>query len=112
MVTNAPPPPSFPPPMPPPVGPPLLHGNDMPAWTPQAKPRGRFPIVLVVTLLVVGIAAGAFWFLGRDRGPSYPKQWDSRVAGLVPEVERLRGLTFEHPVTVNFYSTAEFKKRV
>src|SRR4051812_3024655 len=89
-----------------------LHNTELPIWTAPEKPRRAFPIVVLVALLMVGMSGGAFWFFTRDKGPSYPKQWDARVADLVPVVERLRGLTFEHPVAVNFYSVSDFKKRV
>jgi hypothetical protein len=35
---------------------------------------------------------------------SYPQQWDSRVAPLVDFVQHERGLTFEHPIYVDFLS--------
>jgi hypothetical protein len=45
-----------------------------------------------------------------DGGPPHPKRWDPRVADLVSFVERARGLTYRHPVTVEFLSPAAYTK--
>src|SRR5262249_29295993 len=85
------------------------------AWStpPPAKRRRRvWPIVLVVVLVVALAAGGTYWKFGRSSGPSYPKAWDPRVANLVSFVEQSRGLTFKHPVKVEFLSEAAFKKKV
>src|SRR5689334_14202885 len=96
------------PPLPP--FPPLSPWNAPP---PPAAPTGRrFLAFLVVVALLASVAGGAFFFASRHHGPSYPKQWDARVAPLVSFVERERGLDFDHPVAVKFLSEAEFKKTV
>ena len=41
----------------------------------------------------------------------YPDEWDPRVAPLVDYVEDERGLPFEHPVTVEFLTEAEYSDR-
>lgn len=38
--------------------------------------------------------------------------WDLRVLPIAKEVEKLRGLKFEHPVPVDFLSDAAFRKKV
>ena len=38
--------------------------------------------------------------------------WDKRVEPIAREVEKLRGLDFEHPVPVDFLSEAAFKKNI
>jgi hypothetical protein len=67
-------------------------------------------------VLAVGVVAGigGTWIRGTDsdNGPSYPSSWDPRVASLVTYVENHRGLTFKHPVDVEFLSDAEFVKEV
>lgn len=67
-------------------------------------------------VLAIGVAAGigATWIRGTDTdsGPSYPSSWDPRIASLVTYVEAHRGLTFKHPVYVEFLSDAEFVKEV
>lgn len=67
-------------------------------------------------VLAIGVVAGigGTWIRGTDSdsGPSYPSSWDPRVAALVTYVEAHRGLTFKHPVYVEFLSDAEFVKEV
>ena len=47
-----------------------------------------------------------------NRGPSYPDEWDSRVASIAHWVESTRGLGYKTPVYVDFLPDAEFKARV
>lgn len=69
-------------------------------------------IGLVLTLGLVG-GIGGTWLRGTDDGgPSYPSAWDPRVQTLVTYVEEHRGLTFKHPVYVEFLSDADFVKEV
>lgn len=70
-------------------------------------------IGLVLAVGVVG-GVGATWLRGTDAasGPSYPSTWDPRVASLATYVEAHRGLTFKHPVYVEFLSDADFVKQV
>jgi hypothetical protein len=73
-------------------------------------------IVGAVVLAVAGAALVAVVLLvGKDAkaaSPSYPKSWDPRIAPYVKIVEKERGLTFLHPVTVRFLSPAAFEKTV
>jgi len=41
-----------------------------------------------------------------------PKEWDEQIAPIANEVERIRGLSFEHPVPVEYLGDAAFRKRV
>jgi hypothetical protein len=60
----------------------------------------------------VVVAGGAAAFvLSRDSGPGYPDQWDARVLSLVEFVEEERGLTFEHPVRVEFLDEAAWEEQ-
>jgi len=60
----------------------------------------------------VVVAGGAATFvLSRDSGPGYPDQWDARVLSLVEFVEEERGLTFEHPVRVEFLDEAAWEEQ-
>ena len=67
-------------------------------------------------LVVGGIAA---FVLGRDEdpetvevdAPDHPDEWDPRILPLVEFVERERGLSFEHPVTVDFLSEDEWREQ-
>jgi hypothetical protein len=65
---------------------------------------------LVVIALVVAAPVGVY-FTPED-GPSYPKHWDARVLDLVHYVEGERGLTFKHPVDVDFLDDKAFKAKV
>ena len=90
------PPPYLPPP------PELLAGR-------HGAGRGRLagkklPVVIAgMSLLALGcfgalqLASG-----GESKGPSYPEIWDSRLTELVAFVEQERGLSFEHPIFVDF----------
>src|SRR4051794_9739088 len=66
----------------------------------------------VVVLLVAAVVAGAAVIVRRNREQSYPAQWDARVAPIAAKVAALRGLTFKHPVKVNYLPPAEFAKKV
>jgi hypothetical protein len=46
------------------------------------------------------------------KAPSYPAQWDSRVAPYAKIAEKQRGLLFLHPVAVRFLPAAAFEKTV
>jgi hypothetical protein len=85
---------------------------------PAQEPAPDIPMWLVlgaVGLLVV-LAVGGGVALLRSQpsssGPSYPDQWDSRIAPLAKIVENKRGLFFQHPVTVKFLPPAAFEKTV
>src|SRR3546814_16854021 len=43
-----------------------------------------------------------------DSGPDHPDTWDPRVAQLVEFVEDERGLTFDHPVHVDFLTAEQY----
>lgn len=82
-----------------------------------AVPKKRLGTGAVIGLvLALGVVAGVggTWLRGTDSdsGPTYPTSWDPRVAKLASYVEAHRGLTFKHPVYVEFLSDAEFVKQV
>jgi hypothetical protein len=87
------------------------------ARPPVRKPTSDVPIwmVLVAVVLMLALAGAAAFFLMRDdtkKGPSYPDQWDSRIAPYAKIAEKQRGLLFIHPVTVRFLPPAKFEKTV
>jgi len=62
---------------------------------------------------VLVILAGVGFYIGtRKDGPHYPKEWDSRVLDIVSFDEKERGLTFKHPVEIEFMSEDDFKAKV
>jgi hypothetical protein len=61
-------------------------------------------------LLLLGGAA--IYVATRHDGPHYPKEWDARVLDLVSFDEKERGLTFKHPVEIEFMSEDDFKAKV
>ena len=79
----------------------------------RASPRTRrwWRAALVGLLLVGGGVAATIVFTG-ESGPSAPAEWDPRVLGLVAFVEDERGLTFEHPVAVQFLDGADYEADV
>jgi hypothetical protein len=66
-----------------------------------------------VSLLVVALFATGAYALTRPKhhGPAHPDQWDPRVLDIVHFDEKHRGLTFKHPVFVDFLSPDEYAKR-
>ena len=84
-----------------------------PAEPPAAPPRRRrrWAVVAAVVVLVASAAGVAGWRL-RSSAPGHPSAWDPRVADLVKFVEHQRGMTYQHPVYVDFLPDAEFRKQV
>jgi hypothetical protein len=87
--------------------------HDVPAPTPAAHgSQGRLvrwvALGMVLALVLTGIAVIA----ARSGGDGTPSAWDPRVAELVRFVERERGLTFQHPVRVDFLSDRDFRAQV
>jgi hypothetical protein len=62
-----------------------------------------------VLVLLGGVA---FYMSTRKEGPHYPKEWDSRVLDIVSFDEKERGLTFKHPVEIEFMNEDDFKAKV
>ncbi len=83
---------------------------------PPGRPSSHIPIwvVLVAVVVLLALAGLAVWMLmpHPDKGPSYPKAWDSRVAPYAKVAEKERGLYFRHPVNVRFLPPAAFEKTV
>ena len=100
-------PPSAPPSAPPyrPMGVPTALPGDV---IPQARRRRAWP-ALVVAVVLLGLAGVGGLLAVTHFKSDYPKEWDPRVKDLAAFVERSRGLTFKHPVYVDFLSAAEFR---
>jgi hypothetical protein len=115
--------PAYPPPAPAYLAPaPVYPGQGGPMfpppgapWPPQppARKGGRGGLLLVVASLVavaligagVAVSSGTF---KTASGPTFPKQWDSRVADLVKFVEDNREHTYKHPVEVDFLTADQY----
>jgi hypothetical protein len=101
----------------PPWGPPDERSG-VPAPPRRNAVRQLVSLALAGVVLVAATGAAAIALHGRDRDGSHatkiahPDHWDGRVARFVSFVERTRGLDFDHPVTVKFYSEKAFAKRV
>jgi len=65
--------------------------------------------LLLVTVAALPVLAGCSGGAGSSSGPS---AWDARIQPIVDAVQQDRGLTFVHPVKVNYLSTAAFEKLV
>jgi hypothetical protein len=81
--------------------------SDIPLWV----------IVVGIVLIVAGSGLVAVVLLSgtgehKKDTPSYPAEWDPRIAPYVKIVEQQRGLKFTHAVSVRFLSENEFKKTV
>jgi hypothetical protein len=80
-------------------------GRDIPIWVLVVAVAIMLALVAVVAVVVVrGTTASP--------KPSYPAQWDSRIAPYAHIAEQKRGLTFKHPVAVRFMQPAAFEKTV
>jgi hypothetical protein len=79
-----------------------------PQGTASTRRRSRWAIV---GLLVALVAAAAFVVPGIGNGDDEPEPaaWDPRVQDIVRFVEAERGLTFDHPVPVNFLTPEQFR---
>jgi hypothetical protein len=94
--------------------PPVTHQTT----SPPAESSSDIPMWLVLSLVLVMIAAAGLVAVvlmnqkDEKKGPSYPAQWDPRIAPYVKIVEKQRGLTFMHPVPVRFLGGKEFEKTV
>ncbi|HEX5086919.1 MAG TPA: hypothetical protein VFV89_03865 [Nocardioides sp.] len=82
--------------------------------TPDPPPRRRWPYVVVALAVVAAASAvvGVAHYRSGPSGPPHPSTWDPRVQKYVDFVEKKRGLTFKHPVYVDFLSDAAFEKQV
>ena len=78
----------------------------------EARQLRRVALVGAITLVVSSsvFAVGIVAF--RDDGPRYPARWDPRVAPIAIKVEALRGLTFKHPVKINYLTRSAFEKKL
>lgn len=97
-------------PAPPGRYPPYAYPGWQQGWSlPPAPPprRRRWPAVAVSVVAVIGLAAAAVVVV-RSGGSDHPDEWDERVAPLAAFVERERGLSFDHPVTVEFLTEDEY----
>lgn len=80
-------------------------GDSVPLWV--------FGLLVVLLLVGGAVAANELLKLRKDDdGTSYPKEWDKRVMPYVKIAEKQRGLSFFHPIEVEFLSEADFKKEV
>ncbi len=84
----------------------------MPSQPPRTRHSSRVWIGAFIGLVVVAaLAAGAVVLFTGGSNP-YPKEWDPQVKPIADRVAQLRGLTFEHPVKVEYLSPADFAKEV
>jgi hypothetical protein len=65
---------------------------------------------MIAVLLVIGVLFPLAPVAAADRAGQ--PSWDPRVRSVAEEVEKLRGLEFEHPVPVDFLTDAAFRERV
>ena len=81
-------------------------------WQDSKRRRSRGLVLPgLVVLVVVALVGGAIALVAAG-GSDYPSQWDARIQPIAFRVARLRGLTFKHPVKVNFLPPAAFNKLV
>jgi len=83
----------------------------LPSAPPRQPRRPAWVTFAVPAVVVVALAVVALVLLTRHSS-RYPKQWDAQVAPIAARVAELRGLTFKHPVKVEYLSAADFEKQV
>jgi hypothetical protein len=78
---------------------------------PTPEPTGRRSRWAIVGVLVAVVAAAVIIVprIGDGNDGQEPVAWDPRVQDLVRFVEAERGLTFDHPVPVDFLTPEEFR---
>jgi len=83
----------------------------VPSVEPPTRRKRRWPwIVTAVALILAALIVAAIALpVGRDDdGGEQAAAWDPRVVDLVQFVEETRGLTFDHPVPIDFLSEKAF----
>ena len=76
--------------------------------SPAGRTARRWRAAVAVAVAVAVVAAGGLFVLGKSSGPSYPSTWDPRVAPIAQFVQSQRGLTWKHPVKVEFLAPTRF----
>lgn len=87
--------------------PPPPRFDDHPAPGRRARPLERLLGAAIAVVLLAGAVSAIVRGTGDD-GPRHPEAWDPRVVDLVRFVERDRGLSFDHPVYVDFLTPEEY----
>ncbi len=103
----------------PPGPPPRFAGPGRPGepgypHQPPQQPRSAWRVLLpgaILCLVTVAAAVGVVIYAGAQ-DDDHPDEWDPRVAELVDFVEDERGLTFDHPVHVDFLTPDEYSDTV
>lgn len=70
--------------------------------------RGRLVFAVVGCLALIALAGAGVVIKRSAGGPTYPAAWDPRVAPIAQFVQARRGLTWKHPVKVNFLAPNKF----
>ena len=75
-------------------------------------PRGDAAVTIVALAAVVLFGSLGIVVLSRGHsGPAHPSEWDPRVLDIVHFDEQHRGLTFKHPVYVDFLDAKAYSDR-
>jgi len=91
-----------------PPAPPAAYGALRPP-APVPTPWYRRVVAgLIVVALIAGVLAVVFRQSLFPSAGDYPDKWDPRVTEIVRFVENTRGLTFKHPIPINFLAEADF----
>jgi len=83
----------------------------LPSSPPRRSGPPKWVTFLVPAVVVVALVAVGFVVVSR-RSSRYPKQWDEQIAPIAARVAQLRGLSFKHPVKVEYLSAGDFQKQV
>lgn len=89
------------------------------AWTAALRPPAEAPIRKSATTRTLAIGAAIALLVGTAalatisrNGVTWPRNWDPRVASIAHFVEVQRGLTFVHPVPIEYLPSAAFERKI
>ncbi len=88
--------------------PPMSYGAPI---APRSRARqffSRYGGAVVAGAMLVGMVV-VTQVTGKDEPSPWPEAWDPRVVDIVDFVERERGLEFEHPVFIAFFTEEEYR---
>lgn len=82
-------------------------------WGRPRRERKPWGVVFIILGILIALDVTLSIFSSpKSTEPTYPKAWDPRIAPLAAIAAKERGLTFKHPVFVEFLSDKAFDKEV
>ena len=94
-----------------------VPASAQPSWVsapPSPSPKRRARLIAAASLVAIAALIGGLVAVvgGVSRGSSHPSSWDPRVAAIANFVQSDRGLSWKHPVKVEFLPAAQFVAKI